>query len=273
MGTAQVPQTPDRVVTVDTAALDAALAVGVTPIGSIVFGAFPTYLAAQTDGIVSVGDGNQPNLEAILQLNPDLILGTKIGTESLYPRLSNIAPTVLSEGSGRSGEWQDTFRLYAEALGRPDEAEQVLQDYQQQVDDLRQRLGDTENTIVSVLATGQGQIGFYGENSFSGSVLQDVGFSRPPAQARSPRWAEMVSREDLESLDGDIIFLITSQQFPGSMTKQEFVADPVWSQLEAVQQDHVYEVEDEIWIMGRNILAARQILDDIAQAVESSERS
>lgn len=267
MGTAQVPITPQRVVTIDTAALDAALAVGVKPIGSVVYGDFPAYLGNQTDDVQSLGDGNQPNLEILASLNPDLILGTKIGTRSVYRRVVNVAPTVLSEGSGRSGDWQETFSLYANALGKADQGEEALRDYQNQVSQLRQKLGNVADIQVSVLATGQGQIGFYTANSFSGSVLRDVGFSRPPVQERPKRWAKLVSREDLDSLDGDVIFLIHSDTFPGSVAKQAFTSDPVWSQLEAVKQNQVYEVKDEIWTSGRNILAARQILKDIEQAL------
>ena len=267
MGTAQVPQKPERVVTIDTAALDAALAVGVKPVGSIVYGDFPKYLENQTDGVQSVGDGNQPNLETIARLDPDLILGTKIGTEATYRQVVDIAPTVLSEGSGRSGDWQDNFRLYADALGQRDAAEEALQRYQDQVAQLRQQLVNAADIQVSVLATGQGEIGFYTANSFSGSVLRDVGFSRPPIQERSDMWAERVSREDLTSLDGDVIFLIYSPTFQDSLALQDFTSDPVWSQLEAVQQNRVYEVSDEVWISGRNILAARQMLNDIAEVL------
>lgn len=271
MGTAQVPIVPQRVVTLDTAALDAALAVGVKPVGSVVYGSFPDYLGEQTASIQSLGDINQPNLEVLIGLNPDLIVGTKIGSRSIYQKVTNVAPTVFSEGSGRSGDWQETFRLYAEALGKADVGEEALHAYRQQVSQLRQQLGDVADMQVSVLTTGQGSIGFYTLKSFSGSVLQDVGFDRPPAQKRPSRWAKMVSREDLDSLDGDFIFLIHSDTFPGSLAKQEFISDPVWSQLEAVKQNQVYQVKDEAWTSGRNILAAQQILSDIEHALVGSE--
>lgn len=270
MGTAQVPIAPQRVVTIDTAALDSALAVGVKPVGSVVYGGFPDYLGNQTSGVQSLGDGDQPNLEVLARLNPDLILGTKIGTQSVYRKVVNVAPTVLSEGSGRSGDWQETFSLYADALGKADEGEEALRAYQTQASQLRQKLGNVADIQVSVLSTGQGQIGFYTANSFSGSVLRDVGFSRPSVQERPRRWAKLVSKEDLASLDGDVIFLIHSDTFPGSLAKQAFTSDPVWSQLEAVKQNRVYEVKDQVWTSGRNILAARQILEDIKQALVST---
>ncbi|MGF1480507.1 MAG: ABC transporter substrate-binding protein [Cyanophyceae cyanobacterium] len=268
MGSTYVPETVERVVTVDTAALDASLALGIKPVGSVVFGDFPSYLGDRGSGIQSVGDGNQPNLEKILQLQPDLILSNRISSGRLYNRLSRIAPTVLSEGSGRSGEWQSHLRLFGEALGRTETAAELLQDYEQRVAQLRGKLGDTSDTVVSVVTTGRGRVGFYTVESFPGSVLQDLGFARPPLQADSRQWAEMVSQENLASLDGDIIFLIRNQVFSDSLGQEELVSDPIWSQLGAVKQGRLYQVEGEAWIQGRNILAAHQILDDVAQALE-----
>lgn len=272
MGTTQVPETPERVVVIDSAALDAALALGVKPIGSTIYEELPDYLGNQTQDIEIVGEVNQPNLESILKLRPDLILGTKIASERVYRRLSRIAPTVLTEGSGRSGDWQENFLLFAAALGKTERANQLIEDYQQRVSKLRTQLNQirnvsVEDTQLSVLTTGQGRVGFYTLNSFPGSVLQDIGFARPPAQTRPRRWAAMVSREDLNSLDGDIIFLIHSAQGSGSLTVEEFTADPIWSQLNAVQQNQIYQVNGESWIAGRSIQAAHKILDDIAQVL------
>ena len=46
--------------------------------------------------VVDFGEEGQPNLEAILSLQPDLIRGTKMGDEALYQQLSDIAPTFFS---------------------------------------------------------------------------------------------------------------------------------------------------------------------------------
>jgi iron complex transport system substrate-binding protein len=272
MGTTQVPENPQRVVVIDSAALDSALALGVKPIGSTIYGEIPQYLGDQTQGIEIVGEANQPNLESILKLQPDLILGTKVSTERIYRPLSRIAPTVLTEGSGRSGDWKENFLLFAAALGKTERANQLIEEYQQRVSELRTQFNrvrekSVEETQISTLVTGEGRVGFYTLNSFPGSVLQDIGFARPPAQTRPRGWAEMVSREDLDSLDGDIIFLIHSPQSEDSLALEAFTADPIWSQLNAVQQDQIYQVDNEVWIAGRSILAAHKILDDITQAL------
>ena len=263
MGIAEVPVFPRRVVVLDTAPLDAALALEVKPIGTIVYGQPPEYLDGQMQGIEIVGEGNRPSLEAILALEPDLILGSKVSHEEKYSQLNKIAPTVLTEGSGRATDWQENLRLYAQALGKPQQAERLLQSYQQRVQQLQEKISQPQALEISVLLAYIDRVSAYTTGSFSGSILQDVGFSRTPAQADPDGYALRLSSEALNELDGDYIFLIYSTSRSGGLQREEFVADPIWSQLQAVQQNRVCQVSAQVWIAGRSVLAYNQILSDI----------
>jgi len=272
-GKSQVPISPQRVVVLDTAPLDTAIALGVKPVGTIVYGQPPEYLGDKITDIETVGEGNQPNLETILNLKPDLILSSKPGTEQLYRQLSQIAPTVLAEDSGRTGDWQKHVRLYAEALGKSERAEQLLQSYQEQVEQVKQQINQPETIEVSVLTSFEDKIGAYTVGSFSGSVLQDLGLARNPSQRATWRYALQLSREAVTKLDGDFIFWVYSSHFPGGLQKQDFITDPIFSQLGAVKQDRVCEVANEVWIAGRSILAAQQILADVKSCLEGERLS
>lgn len=267
MGSMQVPQQPQRVVTIDTAALDAALAVNLKPIGSVTYEQFPAYLGDKTTGIQSVGDGNQPNLEAILALKPDLILGNKTSSQAQYKHFNRIAPTIFTERSGRDGDWKQNFLLYTDALNKQSEAKQALEKYEQKVSQLKAQLPNANQTVVSIVATNQGKVGVYSANSFAGSILKDIGVARPEVQTKIKRHADMISREDLDSLDGDIIFLIHDPNSDSSLDHQAFINDPLWSSLKAVQSNTVFEVNSQVWAAGRNILAAQQVLDDVGNAL------
>jgi iron complex transport system substrate-binding protein len=119
MGSTKVPAAPRRVVVLDTGELDSAVALGVKPVGAVeaIAGAgFPEYLASQVEGVAKVGTIEQPNLEAIAALRPDLILSSKVRHEAIYDQLSRIAPTIFSEEVGVT--WKENFALHAEALGK-----------------------------------------------------------------------------------------------------------------------------------------------------------
>ena len=57
--------------------------------------------------------------------------------------------------------------------------------------------------------------------------------------------------------------------FEGSIVREDFVSDPLWSTLHAVEQGTVCEVRSAVWAGGRSILATNQILTDIEACLSS----
>ena len=93
-------------------------------------------------------------------------------------------------------------------------------------------------------------------------MLQELGFAHNTTQGIEDESFVRLSREDLAAADGDVIFLIHNAAWRNA-SKEEFVNDRLWSQLEAVQQDAVCEVAGDVWSSGRSLLAAQQILVDV----------
>ena len=142
MGKAEVPEKAERVVVLDTGELDSAMTLGVKPVGAVeaVEGAgYPAYLEG-TGGIENVGTIEQPNLEAIAALEPDLILSSKLRHEAIYDQLEQIAPTVFTETTGVT--WKENFEKHAEALNRQEEAERARSEYKGRVDEFRAEMGE-----------------------------------------------------------------------------------------------------------------------------------
>ncbi|PIG95282.1 iron-siderophore ABC transporter substrate-binding protein [Gloeocapsopsis sp. IPPAS B-1203] len=271
MGEACVPANPQRIIVLDTNPLDAVLALGVKPIGSPGF----EYLSlpeAQTKEIEIIGSNAQPSLEKIALLKPDLILGIQWNAE-IYPQLSQIAPTVMAPAN--DPEWKEDLRLYAQALGKTEKAEQLLQDYHERIQEFQQRMGDklqqTEVSIVTTIAYGSSlPARIYLSESFMGSVVQEAGLQRPTAQNTLPfaltqNWAIDVSIERLDLIDGDVIFAANTdpQNSELKSTLSALQQNPLWSNLNAVKQGKVYTVSYDIWVAQRNIGGANRILDDL----------
>ncbi|MGH2583916.1 MAG: iron-siderophore ABC transporter substrate-binding protein [Dehalococcoidia bacterium] len=266
MGETTVPTKPARVVTLDPFALEACLALGVPVVGTIMTADLDSrpFLTGKLDGVANLGTPGQVDLERTLGVGPDLILGTQGHAES-YPRLSQIAPTVLAEAAG-SGQWKEIFAKFAEALGKTAEAKQVMTRYDARIADLQAKLGDRlEETTVSIVRANIDVITIYLSESFPGTIIDDVGLPRPPAQTAAAFGAQ-ISRERFREADASVIFLwsygATSQIAKDAQTVlQNLETDPLWQQLHAVQQGRVYEVP-AYWI-GSGILAANAVLDDL----------
>ncbi|MBD2360328.1 iron-siderophore ABC transporter substrate-binding protein [Anabaena minutissima FACHB-250] len=261
MGETCVPTNPQRIVVLDEASLEIALALGFKPIGaSVFFGDVPAYLQKKAQAVVMVGDSGKPNLEKILTLKPDVILSVSNLTQqgSLYNQLSQIAPTVTCElWNGKIVRWQECFQSFAEALGKSSEADIVVNDYQQRVTKLQQALGDSlQTTEVSLVRIYADRIRLRGEGQHICSmVIQDVGLPRSPIQKEGID----MSIESIEYADGDVIFL---QQHPQADNYQYILNHPLWLQLNAVKLGKVYEVGDDYW-HGGSYIAANLILDDL----------
>lgn len=264
MGTTEVPAEPERVVVLDSSFLDAALALGVTPIGATeaeLAAGVPDYLADQVADIEVVGLTDEPNVEAIAALDPDLILGAKVRHEALYDRLAQIAPTVFTESSGTN--WKDGFAVTAEALGSTDEADRYLADYEERADEIGERVAAEGTRLSMVRFLLPDEIRLYGPDTFSGTVLTDVGFDLGDHD-----WDEYsmayLSAEQLGRADAEVIF---SSSY-GGRDSEEFLSafaavEDIWNSVPAVAEGRQHWVDDDVWMLGIGPLGAQQILDDI----------
>lgn len=277
MGEARVPASPQRVVVLDTGALANALALGTKPVGAdLGGGAFVGYLGNRVEGIQEVvGETGEPNLETILRLKPDLIIGTKALNEQIYDKLQQIAPTVLAEAHP-SQEWKAYVAFVGEALGKPQEAGRLLGDYDGRIAEFKRRMGDRlTKTTVSIVRSRPEGVDLYLKKTFAGSVVAEAGLPRPPAQDRAPeKFADNFPRVSLElipQLDGDVLFWVQRNEKEGAGMKT-MMEHPLWSQLNAVKQGRVYEVRFDVWVSGWNIIGANLLLDDLFKHLVEDRR-
>ena len=268
MGTTEIAGTPDRVVVLDTGELDAVLALGVTPVGAVrtdVSDALPAYVedaGVDAGDIASVGTIAEPDLEAIAALEPDLVLSNSVRHADLYEQLSGIAPTVFAESIGEG--WQENLLLAGEALGRADEAQDLLDAHAARAEEVGALFGDPAGTEVSVVRFLDGTlVRLYGEGSFIGSVLADVGFARPEIQRTAETFVE-ISPEQVTSADGDLLFH-AAYGADGSTASGQVTAGPLWGSIPAVQQGRAFEVDDDRWFLALGPLGAGLVLDDLEE--------
>jgi iron complex transport system substrate-binding protein len=272
MGASEVRGTPERVVVLDTGELDSAMTLGVKPVGAVeaVEGlGSPSYLEG-AGGIENVGTIEQPNLEKIAALEPDLILSSKLCHEAIYEQLSQIAPTVFSETVGVT--WKENFDLHAEALNRTGKAKQVEEDYRRRTEEFGRSMGDRlSETEVSIVRFAPGDTRIYQKESFIGTVLEDIGLPRPPSQDVDEFALLNAGAEFIPKMGGDAIFA-TVYGAEKDTAKAKITSDPLWQKLEAVREGRVYEVSDDLWMLGLGYTAADGVMDDLEKHLAGGQR-
>ncbi|WP_414551059.1 iron-siderophore ABC transporter substrate-binding protein [Anabaena sp. CCY 0017] len=272
IGEACVPNNPKRLIVIShRALLSHALTLGVKPIGSNantledLKGKYlreQSFLGEKVEGIQQVGLPDNPNLEKILLLKPDLILAWE-ASKTIYPLLSQIAPTVLIPFD--MPDWKDHFNLVAEILGKEAVAQQAWEQYYKRIEELKAALGDRyENRTISVASTSPSNNYVLVKNSFSGSILDDVGLQRPAAQdvINPDRGIFNISEERLDILDGDFLFLLYTYDYGEMETYQRLKKKPIWKQLKAVKNNQVFLVDFWTWTWN-DPSAANAVIDDL----------
>jgi ABC-type Fe3+-hydroxamate transport system substrate-binding protein len=153
----KVPGQAERPATLTADTLGDTLALGVTP---VVASDVPDYMRVEAHGVRVVKD---TDLSGIRAATPDVILGTKQGQGSEYDELSKIAPTIMTDDD----DWKLNLREHGEALGRTNDAERLLVDWDNRLARVRRSLGDKR---FSVVLGGGKRLGAVGQ-----MVLDDLG--------------------------------------------------------------------------------------------------
>lgn len=222
VGETQVCGQPQRIVVLGPYFLEPLIALGMQPSGFGDHVAFhqgdydnPSrqilYLGSRiTQPIANVGLAYEPSIEAIVKVQPDLIIGNQ-GLANQYQTLSQIAPTILLN-------WLDgktNLKVIAQAVDRTPQAEQLLTQTESRIASARKTFAPliASNPKMLLLYSGQlKQITLSGSDQLCHSLPQKLGFQlvSPPGLDRSePNSIVPISIETLPQLnEADLVILL-----------------------------------------------------------------
>ncbi len=268
LGSVTLDEEPERVVYLFQGMNDAGAALGVKPVGAVESVSEKPWFAYLGDmsGVENLGDEGQPNLEKIVELQPDLIIGTKVRHEQIYAQLSEIAPTILTADLA---DWKNNLQLAGKALGKQEAADKLIGDWDARLAEFREKMGDklatTEVSVIRIQRDNSVKVYLAG---FPGLFMKEVGFAVPKAQQVefSGSGLDVMSKEHIPQFDADYIFDITTE-LPGQenvpQLYEEWTSHPLWKEMRAVKNNTYVRVDPVIWNFGAGPLAAKQMLEDL----------
>lgn len=132
--------------------------------------------AAVEQGVESLYE-LEPNAEAILAQEPDLVVMSNVGQDNataVYDQLSAVVPVVVIDYSDQS--WQDVTTYLGEVTGREDKAEELIADYETKVAEAAEQITLPEQPVNIVTVAAEGAMNFFTEESAQGQLFTDLGF-------------------------------------------------------------------------------------------------
>jgi len=219
------------------------LAFGVTPVGSSKIqegAAFEEELKT----VESLGEWFEPNVEAVIQLKPDVIIIPK--NEELYGQMKKIAPTIVIDDATTSLEQR--LGKIGEVLGKEKEAKDLLTKFYAKVEDSKEQLkaaGVLDKT-VSIMEGGKGKMSVVTSYTFgrgSQALYEYLGMRAPEIIQKKmddkehTQEAIDVSLEVLTEYAGDYVF---RSSYEGMV---DLTDHPVWSAIPAVKEGRLVEID------------------------------
>lgn len=254
-GEATIDSKPERVVTIQWANHDVALALDVVPVG---FSA-ANYGVQDDSGLLpwtaekleELGE-EEPNIfqdtdgldfEAISDAEPDVILAAYSGiTQEDYDILSQIAPVVAYQDAPWATTWREQITLNSTGMGMKAEGEQLITETEALIEESASDYPEMDGKTVAWVnfsANDMSQLHLYTPADPRGSFLIELGMEYPESvtdQITDPTaYSLSLSAENADMLnDADIIIGY------GDETLYEAVkADPLLGEIPAIQRGSV----------------------------------
>ena len=239
----EVPEKVERiVVTGAMEAMEDMVVLDVHPVGAIAIGGkFPELYASVTDKAESIGEKIKPNFEKILELNPDVILGSTKFPEEVQSKLEKIAPTILV--SHISTNWESNLNLLAELTGKQADAEKILSTYKADIEAAKSTLTEKlQDQKVAAIRIRGGQAYVYPKEVFLNAVLYgELGLAVPNEVAKA-KSQEAISVEQLADMNPDYLFVqfSTDENADAPNALEDFKKNPIIQNITAIKNDRVF---------------------------------
>lgn len=199
------------------------------------------------------------SIEALLAAEPDLIISDGFADAAVYEKYSKVAPTYRLTDEIQNGSSTEILRKIADLVGEQEKAEELLEDYDTKITDMKTRLQaaiGNETVAVLRLNIGESDINLLGiKNRFVGSILyKELGLTAPKLVADMDKFIDTLSMEMLPELGADHIIILTSNGTWSSAENKETIDslmnNPIWKSVPAVKNGHIYQVDRSYWQTG-----------------------
>jgi ABC-type Fe3+-hydroxamate transport system substrate-binding protein len=272
----ELPAPAKKVVALEWGEAEMLVTLGVMPVGVADTKGYATWVtASKLDAAVKdMGTRSEPSVDAIVALQPDLVVMEAERDAPLVAQLEQFVPVIVTKGTDASRNldrmWED-FTLIAKAVGKTDEAAKVRADFDTAVADAKSKIeaaggaskqfmmadGWKEGSTISIRTFGQG--------SLVSQLAIQLGLTNAWNGQSDPAWG--LGQTDVEGLnsvkDADIRFFYNASD-GNDVFAQGLAGNPIWESLTFVKNKQLHKNPDGIWTFG-GPASCRQFIDQLVK--------
>ncbi|CAN5551557.1 iron-siderophore ABC transporter substrate-binding protein [soil metagenome] len=279
-GTQSLEEPAVKVVALEWTYVEDLLAVGVQPVGVADVPGYGQWVRADPalgKDVVDVGSRQEPSIERIRRLQPDLIITAAPREGINADALADIAPVLTFDAyptDGKVTQWDEmtqTFTTIARAVGKEDRAETVLADLDAKLAEGKKTLAAADLSTESVvLAQGEGtpdapMFRMFTDNAMVMQVVRDLGLKNGWDGEEESYGFNSVTLEGLTAA-GDAWFLPVAPDDALDAFNDKYADSPIWTSLGFVKVDRVRPLGNDVWFFG-GPLSADYLVDKIIAAL------
>ncbi|QTO49874.1 iron-siderophore ABC transporter substrate-binding protein [Burkholderia latens] len=277
---ATMPVRPQRIVALDFMFAESAIALDIVPAGMADTAFYPGWLGYESDRlarVTDIGSRQEPGLEAIAAVKPDLIVGVGFRHAPIFAALDRIAPTILFQFSPNVSEdgvpvtqldWmRQIFRTIGHVTGRDARGRAVEAQLDAGIARNASRLeaaGRRGERVALLQDLGlPDRYWAYTGNSTSAGLARALGLDPWPKKPTREGTLYVTSADLLTQRDLAVLFVTATGMDVPLSSKLD---SPVWRFVPALRERRIALVERNIWGFG-GPMSALKLADVMTDSV------
>ncbi len=212
----------------------------------------------EVTSVESIGSMNEPNIEKIVSLEPDVVVTSTHFSEENFNKLNDLGITVIELYNENSVDGvYSIIEILGKVLNKQDVAVATINEMKEKEEAVVSAVKDLDKPTVYYVV-GFGEFGDYtaGGDTFVGNLLTMAGGENVAADVSGWNY----SLESLLAKDPDIIILSAS-----AGTKDSFMTANGYQDLTAVKNGQVYEIDNNL--LDRQGYRNAQGLEELAKII------
>lgn len=248
-----MPAHPKRVVILNTANIDMYLAVEGTIVGRMDAASLTGDLREKVKDIPSVGNTYNPDIEKIISLHPDLVIGMNIANHIKLREALTAANIPLYINDLDSFEDVNrSLQLFGELTNHPDISKMQIEKINTVFANYQAKIKDKPHPKTLLLLGTPGNLNVSTDRSFSGKLLDSLGANNIGKYIGGDAPYVPLSLEFIQEQNPErIIFVV---MYPDPSIKESFVkemqSNPSWQHVQAVKTDQIHYVPGGLFALN-----------------------